>query len=362
MGPDPSAPDGPEAGRLNTRLALLMFCAVAAPCLVLSAMANDARVQDAIHRVCWTESIWKKQIPIYCFYDHYLDSDDKLVHEELPAADFSRGSVCLLGASSMNWALNLWDLPESTRRLIHNFAMRGTNHADHLDLIRYLVETEGLLRAGGEKTLVVFGLSYHMTHNARLSGKGPAHYFNSLWTRRGLYSVDPDGSIHRSPLHPLLVRIVLERAKITGLLRELVNLAYTPFKGVRVLGTPESTRQAWAETLGPRWEEKIRCDVAIFARTVDYLKLRGVRMLVIAMPEASWNDGVPYEPFYMKQVSDVCMKAGVEIMDLRKALPDDDFADSVHLNPLGIEKFQRAVTPRLLDHLRSTGAVQSGKP
>ena len=125
MGSDPSAPAGPEAGRLNTRLALLMFCAVAAPCLVLSAMANDARVQDAIHRVCWWEATWKKQIPIYCFYDHYLDSDDKLVHEELPAADFSRGSVCLLGASSLNWGLNLWELPESTRRLIHNFAMRG---------------------------------------------------------------------------------------------------------------------------------------------------------------------------------------------------------------------------------------------
>ena len=63
-------------------------------------------------------------------------------------------------------------------------------------------------------------------------------------------------------------------------------------------------------------------------------------MPVIAMPEASWNDGVPYNPFYMKQISEVCTKAGVEILDLRKTdFPDDDFADSVHLKPLGIDKF-----------------------
>ena len=166
---------------------------------------------------------------------------------------------------------------------------------------------------------MVFGLSYHITRNARLSVTGPAPYFSSLWTRRGLYSVDPDGSIHRSPLHPLLVRIVLERAKITGLLREFVNLAYTPLKGGREFWVPESTRRNWASVFGPRWEEKILCDVAAFARTVEYLKLRGVRMLVIAMPEASWNEGLPYEPSYMKQVSDVCTKAGVEIVDLRRA-------------------------------------------
>ena len=68
----------------------------------LGAMANAPACRTDPPRLL-AESIWKKQIPIYCFYDHFLDSDDQLVHEELPSADFSRGGVCLLGASSMNW-------------------------------------------------------------------------------------------------------------------------------------------------------------------------------------------------------------------------------------------------------------------
>ena len=103
------------AHALNARLASLMFCTVALPCVALAALANDPRVLDAIHRACWTESIWKKQIPIYCYYDHFIDSDDRMLHHDLPAADFSRGGVCLIGASSLNWGLKLWDLPARAR-------------------------------------------------------------------------------------------------------------------------------------------------------------------------------------------------------------------------------------------------------
>ena len=239
--------------------------------------------------------------------------------------------------------------------------MRGTNHADQFDLIRYLVEREGLPCAGGEKTLVVFGVSYHMTHNARLPGARPGRYFTSLWTRRGFYAIEADGSIRRTGLHPLLMRIIAERAKITGLLRELVNLAYTPLKPVRVLD-PEGGQQAWAQLLGPRWEEKIRRDVAAFARTLDYLRDHGARILVIAMPEGSWNDRVPYDRVYNEEIRDVCARRGVRLLDLRKSIPDDDFADSVHLHPAGIDKFQASVMGVFLDHLRSAGALTSADP
>jgi hypothetical protein len=360
--PSPAGADTDQSAcRLNSGVALRMLGVVLLPCFVLGAMANDPRVLDAIHRAAWAEAAWKKQIPIYCYYDHFVDSDDRMLHQDLPTADFSRGGVCLIGASSLNWGLKLWDLPGSTRPLIHNFAMRGTNHADQFELIRYLVEQEGLLRAGGEKTLVVFGLSYHMTHNARIPGSGPRAYFGSLWTRRGFYTIDPVGTIHRSGLHPLLRRIVAERAKITGLLRELVNLAYTPLKPVRVLD-PDRSRRDWAETLGPRWEEKIRTDVAAFARTVKYLREHGARVLVIAMPEASWNDAAPFDRVYMQELRDVCDREGARLLDLRKTIPDDDFADSVHLNPAGIETFHRSVIGLFLDHLRSVGALAPSEP
>jgi hypothetical protein len=234
----PAASGDAEAGRLNTRLAVLMLCAVALPCLTLDALANNPRVLEGIRGTCWAEATWKKQIPIHCFYEHFIDSFDRTAHQELPAADFSRGGVYLLGASSMTWALRLWDLPASIAPLIHNFAIAGSNHADQLDLVRYLVEEEGLLRAGGEKTLVVFGDSYHMIHNTRLPGKEQGDGFAKQWTNRGFYEIGPGGSIKRSKLNPLLKRVIVERVKITGLMRELVNIVYTPFKGVRVLNVP----------------------------------------------------------------------------------------------------------------------------
>jgi hypothetical protein len=361
MNPDTGVPAEVDAGRLNTRLALLMFCVVAAPCLLLDALANDPCLLEWIHRVGWDQAIQKKQIPIYCYYDHFIDSADRLLHQDLPAADFSRGGVYLVGASSLAWALRIWDLPASTRPLIQNFAIGGSNHADEFDLVRYLVEEEGLLRAGGEKTLVVFGISYHMTHNARLPDTGPHDFFPRLWASRGFYRVDPDGSIHRSGLNPLWKHVIVERAKLTGLLRELVNLAYTPFKPARVLN-PGAFKRRWTRLLGPRWKEKIELDLASLARTLDYLRQRGAKVLVIDMPRASWNGEVPIEQEYRKRMRGICDRAGVEVLDLSHTIPDDDFADSTHLSPSGIERFQAAVMDRFLDHLRRSGSLSPGEP
>jgi hypothetical protein len=331
-----------------------MFCVAAVPCLALGALANDSRVLEGIRNACWAEAKWKNQIPIPCFHSHFVDTEDCLLHHELPSADFSRGGVCLIGASNLTWALRLWDLPAATRSVIHNFALPGTCHADQFALIRFLVERAGLLRAGADKTLVVFGLSYHMTHNARIPGAEPDEYFPRLLTRRGFYTIDRAGSIQCSDMNPILKTIILERAKMTGLMRELVNIAYTPIKAARVLNPPYFIRE-WTKTLGPRWEEKIAVDLISFGRTLECLRNRHVRMLVIAMPQASWNDEVPFERVYMQRLRAVCAQAGVEILDLSRSIPDDDFADSVHLTPRGIEKFQRSVMGIFLDHLRSAG-------
>ena len=36
----------------------------------------------------------------------------------------------------------------------------------------------------------------------------------------------------------------------------------------------------------------------------------------------------------------VCERNGVEILDLSKLVPDEEFADSVHLTTFGIDRFQ----------------------
>jgi hypothetical protein len=51
----------------------------------------------------------------------------------------------------------------------------------------------------------------------------------------------------------------------------------------------------------------------------------------------------------------------VKVLDLHELLVDDDFADSTHLAPTGMEKFERAVLPVCLDHLRSVGLLPKGE-
>lgn len=355
----PLATDPPgdaEAGRLLTRMALVMIGVVAFPLLAVDVLANDSRVLEATRWAAWAESRANKEIPILCYNEHFGDAADRLVHKDLPAMDFSRGGVILIGASNLTWAMKPWDLPADVRPFVHNFGLQGSNHRDQFDLIRYLVEEQGLLRAGGPKTLVVFGLSYHMTHNADLPGQPPHALISRTWSSRGMYSTAPDGSIRSSGLNPIARRFILEKAKITGFLRTVVSLAYALTKRERVLNL-EFSRDEWTRTLGPRWEEKFDVELAAFERTVGYLKRRDVRMLVVDMPHASWNDALPFRQGYLRRLRAVCDRNGVEILDLSKRIADAEYADSVHFTTVGIEKFQDALTGRFLDHLRSAGVI-----
>jgi hypothetical protein len=349
-------PDGAAARRLSSRMAILMLGVVGGTCLILDAMANSQAVQDWMRRVSWQQSKLKKQIPLFCYNEHFSDYEDCLLHKVVPAADFSRGGVYFMGASNMKWALKLWDLPAETRPLIRNFAFGGTKHSSQFEFIRFLVEQEGFLKAGGEKTLVVFGVNYRNAHHSKRNRAGRDEYFDSLWNRHGFYTIAADGSIHRSGLNAVAETMILERIKITGLLKELVNLAYVPFKPTRVQDR-NAYNQYWAAGMGPHWEEMVGSEAAAFGRMVDYLQQRNVKVVAVRMPVGSWEDDLPYERAYIRQLREVCESRGVRIHDFSRMLDDDLFADSIHLTPAGIEKFEPAVMKIALEHLRSTGAL-----
>jgi hypothetical protein len=333
-----------------------MLAVMAGTCLTLDAMANNQPLTEWMRRTSWEQAKWKMLIPFFCTTGHFVSSEDRVVHEDIPLSDFSRGGVVFIGASSLKWALKPWDLPAETQPLVHNFALGGTKHSSHLLLLRYLVEQRGLLAAGGEKTLVVLGLNYRSTHHGRLEGEGPDEYFKRLWTRHGFYTITNEGVIRDSGLNALARRISVERVKIWGLMKELVNLAYVPFKSPRVHNA-RVYNQGWTEAMGPRWRELIEAEVTALADTIDYLQERKARVVVVRMPMGTWDDGQPFEPVYIKQVRAVCQSKGVKIYDFSKLIDDVDFADSDHLTPFGVEKFDRAVMEFCFDHLRQTGIL-----
>jgi len=115
---------------------------------------------------------------------HFLDSGDLLLLDELPHIDCSRGGVYFVGSSNLRMALKDWDRSPQEKALVHNLGVPGTNHLFNFQTLRYLVENEGLLRAGGEKTLIVFGVSYHCVGHEY----DKTCYFATLLGRHGLYS------------------------------------------------------------------------------------------------------------------------------------------------------------------------------
>ena len=357
--PEDSAAISPAT--LNSRTAALMFCVEAATCLGLVALAETPWVKDAIRDAAWVQATWKKQIPWFSFTREFLSNTDRLIYEELPATDFSRGGVYLVGASNVVWTVKLWDLSPEIRPWFHNIALGGGNQSDQFEMIRFLVEQRGLLEAGGPRTLMMFGVSYHSCHNARIPGRETSKIARSSWERHGIYSVDDDGTIRRTSCSPLYEAIVLERHKMTGLMKELVNLGYTPFKPVRVHNPKFSTGERTRD-LGDEWRQKIDFEVATFARTADYLRERGARVIVVRMPQPSWDHDSPFENAYIGGLRKVCQDRGIPVYDFSRLLTDDQFADSIHLTTEGMAEFGAKVVEIGVGHLRSIGALSPDQP
>jgi hypothetical protein len=259
----------------------------------------------------------------------------------------------------MKWALKPWDLPAETRPLIHNFAFGGTRHSDQADFLRYLVEQQDFLKAGPEKTLVVFGINYRLVHHGRLPPNDkPSDMIRSAYIRHGFYTMESDGTIHRTPRNALTENLVLEPARWTGFLREFANLIYTVFKAKRV-HTPDFYNSNWAFALRSDWNEMMDAELAHLKKAFVYMKERKAKVAVVLFPMQTWDAKLPYQAAYVEKLRKICDAEGVEIHDFSKSMDDEDFGDSDHLNSNGIEKFQRALMGLCLDHLHSSGVLPS---
>ena len=121
-----------------------------AVCLILVGLADSETVLRRIRTLTWEQNRTKKQIPLFAFNEHYVDYEERFIHQDLSSADYSRGGVYFFGASTMKWALKPWDIPPEIQPYIHNYAWGGSKHSDNYDLIRYLVEKEGMASRSGK--------------------------------------------------------------------------------------------------------------------------------------------------------------------------------------------------------------------
>lgn len=343
-------PERPGTARMHALLAGTVLFSIVAELLILDVLARDERLAGRYLAAELDQA--RATGGIFGNAGHFLDIEDRLLLDELPRDDYSRGGVYFIGSSNLKWALADWRWSPEDKALIHNYGIGATNHRAHFQLLRFLVEQRGLLQAGGENSLIVFGVSYHVGgHENNDSG-----FFANIWRRHGLYTYDPATGI-RSRRVPAFVRAwTVEKARTGGFARRTIDYLRSRI----VTGAEETRRRKHVpseyndyrrEIMGPGWREKLESNLVEFAGTFDYLKARHARILVVLLPQGSWESNLPYASSYADMVRALCRSKGVPLVDLLDYLPDEDFADSNHLNLSGVDKVDAILVRLAKSHI-----------
>jgi lysophospholipase L1-like esterase len=69
------------------------------------------------------------------------------------------------------------------------------------------------------------------------------------------------------------------------------------------------------------------------------------------LPEATWDDVLPYKPRYEAKVRALCQETATPLVDLSHALPDEAFVDGNHLTVDGQEKFRGLIMKEISGQL-----------
>ncbi len=347
-------PAGQQSGRAQFLIAISLLGFLAITTLALALLAHN----DALFK--WVadsrQEIDRNRKSRYSHEHYFVDFEDRLINEELPAADYSRGGVYLMGTSNLKWATRLWELPEDRRALIHNYGIGATSHLFQFHFLRYLVEQRGLLAAGGHKNLVIFGLSYHSVG----PDYDPKEFFPRLWARHGFFRYDADRGIEELEANPVRRMIRIERVRITGFVKSTLSIAaYRIGYGskVRIHNPKEYVRHRSAGA-GEKWQIRMDAQIAHFEDMVDYLRSRDAKVAVVFLPHGSWEAQMPFARAYNDAVHRICHRRAIPTLDWSAVLNDDDFADSNHLAPSGVDKMQPRFVEIAESFLHTTGILQ----
>ena len=331
--------------------------------LVGTVLATDllARSRDLERWLTAASSaLHEKNGTLFSYTGNFIDAEERVMLDEIPRADYSRGGVYFFGASNMKWAFQTWDLPAAERRLIGNYGIGATNHTNQLRLIRYLIEQRGFL-AAGDRNLVFIGVSFHEGAVSEPWNR----YFEGMLRRHGVYALAPDGRITPAPLTAVERWLRIEQARCGGFVWNLARLVNNWVNtGLSWARRPSHDwanerspmyAQAWREILGPRWQQNMDEEVARLRETIDLARSRHATVKLILLPQGTWMDELPFKAAYEAKIRALCQTTSTPLIDLSRTIADADFVDSNHLTVEGQKKFEALIMRDVLEHLRRIG-------
>ncbi len=295
---------------------------------------------------------WKQNNATYLDGRYFDNPEERLLYHTLPRLDFSRGGVWFFGSSPSQQAILPWEFPKEIQPRIENFSMAAANHDNEFRFIRCMAEYNGMLQAGGEKSLVVielfFGSSCHATTPSQ-------QYMQDVWhgyfTRYGLYGFDAGGELSPVEMNPIHRWFNLQTIRSHVFLSWLMRHDNNYFK------PPEHSTDAeivkyWTDRLGPGWQSGMDSELASLAQAIDYLKSRNAKVAGFYFPERRWARNYPPAIRYRDKVISLMSAKSVSVLDLKDSFDETQFVDSVHLNYQGSMKLQPSLIDLAMRHLR----------
>lgn len=295
----------------------------------------------------------------YEYAGRFINFEQRVLLEEMPNGDYSKGSAAFIGSSVLKEAIftNALSGPERTR--IANYSWGTAVHSQEFALVRYLVEEHGFLSAGGDRSLVVIGLYYGSA--AGLDTHANGGFFQEMLTYEGLYTYSQDAGIHDAPMSAMERSLRIERARISQFARNALtnwDAGLTPTWP----HTPNVYQGYWRDYMGPDWRAEMSVEVMYLAEMIEYLRARNVSVVGVVLPLASWQRELPFPAHLRSLVDPLFREKGVPILDLTEFTDDADFGDSAHLAFRGEMKVSDVLLGLARRHLRRVGALPECRP
>jgi hypothetical protein len=336
----------PRQGQAIASAALLAL--LLATCLLTDLLARNRGLEHWL--MARSSAFADKNHVLFSNTGNFIDFEERVLLDEVPRADYSRGGVYFFGTSNTKWAFTTLDLPAEQQRAIGNYGMGAASHTTVLRLIRYLIEQQDFL-AAGEHDLAIIGASFHLGFK-----DGPAGFFASLLRRHGLFATASDDRIVPAPMSAAEHWLRIEKARSGGFIWNLGRLAKNwamTFRGERPAPPHDEARyqQAWREFMGPEWRQSINAEIERLRETIAVVRSHGAQVKVMLLPQGSWMDELPFKAHYEAKIRALCQETSTPLIDLSRSMKDEDFVDSNHLTVKAQEKFRDMIMPEITAHV-----------
>ena len=339
--------------RFQLLVGVVLLATIALTCAFIDLLSRSSRVREFTERGELTR--FKGGVGLFKNEGGFIEFEDRVLLDEVPNANFSRGGIFFFGTSTMKWGLKTWELAPPERELVHNFAIGASNHRLVEQFIRYLVEYQGLLQAGGDNVQVVLGCFWSM---GKEWGDG---YFSKLWGRYDLFQFDDRNGIRPADVGTVRHAWRMEEARLAGFVSQNTWRAaryVASSAGVRMqvdrdreIGEGEIRRRAIESATVPNWEKGLKVQLAELRATVNYLQERGVTVTIVLLPTRTDYDVLPLPREYSAGVRTIATESRVQFVDFSRLLRNDEFVDTNHATYAGLEKLHGALMSLVRPHL-----------